>query len=226
MQQKFELTEGAPLTSGKEEGVIGPSIGQKEQEIFKSCRPEPGCTLSVLPKVDLDRALRFEPAQKGSQSYLSWREKSLARGKEDLKLDEYYHTKVEKGDSLWGIAERSIKTRCDKYTKADIQQEMQGIIEANKRCYPWLEKNPHFLKEGMKLQIPQLTKLDSFGSGESNERQEKKDLNSTEKSKPALRPNALLKGAETSQSFKSETLPGKLSSKFIIIPSLDDDFRK
>lgn len=109
---------------------------------------------NMLPKLDIDGALAFQPASKGSKAFENWQKQATARSNESLDKDCHGQTTAQKGDSLWGIAERSMKEQGGNFSKKDVLNEMNRIIQANKDQYPWLETNPQFLKEGMKLTVP------------------------------------------------------------------------
>ncbi|MBX9572936.1 MAG: LysM peptidoglycan-binding domain-containing protein [Candidatus Obscuribacterales bacterium] len=108
-----------------------------------------------LPELQLDTALNFKPAEKGSKAYSDWQERAKERSSAALDPNCKNETTVQKGDSLWGVAERSMKEKGGDFTKKDVLAEMNKIIAANKDQYPWLEKNPNFLKEGMQLKLPE-----------------------------------------------------------------------
>lgn len=108
-----------------------------------------------LPNLQIDTALNLKPAEKGSQAYADWQDRAKERSNAALDPNCKNETKVEKGDSLWGIAERSMKEKGGDFSKKDVLAEMNKIIAANKEQYPWIEKNPNFLKEGMQLKLPE-----------------------------------------------------------------------
>lgn len=102
----------------------------------------------------------------GKVSDCDWRPDANARGADkwfeasrqqrgkalDHKDGEYT---VQRGDSMWTIAERSLKEHGgEKPGAAAIQQRMKEIVDANKDRFPGLDCNNHLLRPDMKLRIP------------------------------------------------------------------------
>lgn len=145
-----------------------------------------------LPDLQFENALNYKPAEKGSRTYAQWQEKAQERSSAALDPNCKNETSVQKGDSLWGIAERSMKERGGDFSKKDVLAEMNKIIAANKDQYPWIEKNPNFLKEGMQLRLPEAqTNSQEMNKGRSSSTavEELGNLNKSSK-EGGLEPNA------------------------------------
>lgn len=108
-----------------------------------------------LPDLNIENAMNYKPAEKGSKAFADWEAKAQERSNAALDPNCKNETTVQKGDSLWGVAERSMKEKGGDFSKKDVLAEMNKIIAANKDHYPWIEKNPNFLKEGMQLKLPE-----------------------------------------------------------------------
>ncbi|MBK9141160.1 MAG: hypothetical protein IPM23_01590 [Candidatus Melainabacteria bacterium] len=95
-------------------------------------------------------------SQAGTRSEMStaWSNKAKQLGSTELYIDQQGSYTVEFGDSLSGIARRSLKTQgVDSPSTRDIKAEQARIIDLNSDRYPHLAKNPGYIWENMNLRV-------------------------------------------------------------------------
>jgi hypothetical protein len=94
----------------------------------------------------------FEFKTEGGQK---WKQDALKQNSKGLELNKDGSYDVQKGDSVWGLAERMARQASGrKPTANETHKEMTKLLEANKEKYPGLDCNPHMLRAGMKLDVP------------------------------------------------------------------------
>ncbi len=103
-----------------------------------------------------------------------------------------------------------MKEKGSDFSKKDVLAEMNKIIAANKDQYPWIEKNPNFLKEGMQLKLPEsqaATPESSKGRTSSNAMEELNNLSREAKE------SSNLKGKTSSTSVEELNVLSRNSSE-------------
>lgn len=90
-----------------------------------------------------------------TESGKKWLEEAGEQDKKDLETTNNNSYVVERGDSFWGIAKRSLRDqKGEDPNNKEIQAFMAKIIEANKEEFPELDCNPHLIQPGLTLIIP------------------------------------------------------------------------
>jgi hypothetical protein len=114
-------------------------------------RTSGGTCRAALPGKVSDCDWRPDAKAKGADE---WFEASRQQRDKALEHKDGEYT-VQRGDSMWTIAERSLKEHGgEKPGAAAIQQRMKEIVDANKDRFPGLDCNNHLLRPDMKLRIP------------------------------------------------------------------------
>ncbi len=119
-------------------------IYQKTSSGFGMCKPGD-------PKSDCN----FKPDYSfGTSGAREWGREAHEQNKKPLDVDDDGKHNVRRGDTMWGIAERSLRRDDHQATDKEIQKRIEEIVQLNKKNYPALECNPDMIRPGYKLQIP------------------------------------------------------------------------
>ncbi|CAN5507302.1 hypothetical protein BH11CYA1_BH11CYA1_17630 [soil metagenome] len=145
-------------------------------------RSNGACTLN-------DACSPFKPDyERKTESGRAWSREAKKQQGNGFDLNAEGKYEVKPGDSLWGIAERSIKKEGGKSSPAEVQKRVKELVEANKENLPGLDCNPHLLKRGGKLNIP--------GGGNRDQSTAKPAEKPSEKPAENLTPGAAAKPSE------------------------------
>lgn len=90
-----------------------------------------------------------------TESARKWQQQSEKNRVQPFKENQDGTYTVEYGDSLWTVAERTLKAQGDgKPTTKEIKDEIQAYVDLNDDVYKSLACNPDYIRTGWKLKVP------------------------------------------------------------------------
>lgn len=147
LDSKPLVTDRASSAYGSS-GINGIMREVQSQTLPLAPRPDGSCRVE-------NPCSPFKPDYSGnSDSARAWNKEAKQQKGKEIEVGPDGKYEVKQGDSLWGIAERSLKKEGGKASQAEVQKRVKELVEANKEQYPGLDCNPNLLKRGSKLIVP------------------------------------------------------------------------